>query len=439
MKWHVVVRVNQNDDFTPSLSATEPRFFVDFENPTSHQRMRQKVANEILKDVGIHLEPMMTDFLHMAMAAYAADRCINRSFSVNGWEREIILYLPVVDFGKWKAALKILIEVLNFLSGDKWKIYLRKREAKSIPNQPKLTDIAQDICLFSGGVDSLVGVIDLLESGKNIIPVGHYGAGMTHQFQSSVSKVLKAEYDDRFNPKYYYVEQPHIDRCDYEQSMRTRSILFLALGLALASTQSTPGNLYVPENGLISLNVPLTKTRLSSLSTRTTHPSFINLVQQLLDKLGIANKLVLPYRYKTKGEMLEQCVNRAVLDQAIKKSMSCSHPEQARWAGKSPGLHCGRCFPCIIRLAAVHKAGSKDNKYVTDILRNPPPTNAKSGSDYRAIMIAIERYKKSTPRQDLFNVLSTGSIPQEDVKSYVEVYQRGMNEVAIFLIGAGRS
>ena len=62
--------------------------------------------------------------------------------------------------------------------------------------------------------------------------------------------------------------------------------------------------LLIPENGFISLNIPLTPLRLGSLSTRTTHPLFIQQMQDILDALDFRVRLSNPYQFKTKGEML---------------------------------------------------------------------------------------------------------------------------------------
>ena len=39
-------------------------------------------------------------------------------------------------------------------------------------------------------------------------------------------------------------------------------------------------DILVPENGVISINVPLTVRRVGTLSTRTTHPYFIQEIQK---------------------------------------------------------------------------------------------------------------------------------------------------------------
>ncbi|MHC5720555.1 MAG: hypothetical protein ACYTX0_53180, partial [Nostoc sp.] len=111
--------------------------------------------------------------------------------------------------------------------------------------------------------------------------------------------------------------------------------------------------LVVAENGLISLNVPLTHSRIGSLSTRTTHPHFLSLYQKILSSLGLVTSIELPYKFFTKGEMLANVKNKEVLESTANLSMSCSHPEAGRFRQGSPSHHCGYCVPCIIRRAAL--------------------------------------------------------------------------------------
>ena len=57
--------------------------------------------------------------------------------------------------------------------------------------------------------------------------------------------------------------------------------------------------LFVPENGYISLNMPLDPLRAGSLSTKTTHPVYMKSMQEIWNDVGIDIDFVLPYKYKT--------------------------------------------------------------------------------------------------------------------------------------------
>jgi len=428
MKWHVVVRVGKEDSFEPEYG-DDLRLLVDFNRPRSPWLMREHVLDVLLEAIGSVPSSPAVDFLHFGMAVYAADRCILREYADDRWERNINLYVPVAEPARWEPAQPLLEEALGFLSGDRWRISFREssypyRLGQAAPGS------RQTVCLFSGGADSLVGAIDLLEAGRDVIFVGHYAGGTSHCPQSRLQRVLQDNYACEGSFLYFNVMPPNIPGIEFEMTMRTRSLLFLSLGVATVMTAACEGALYVPENGLISLNVPLTPSRMGSLSTRTTHPHFMGIMRRVLQTVQIPVSLEQPYRFKTKGEMLAECRNQDVLSQCGPLSMSCSHPDQRRLRGLTPGQHCGYCLPCLVRRAAFHKAGIPDAPY------DYAPSD---GGDYSAVMIAIERFKRGSNRQDFFDVQKTGPISGDEITEYVSVYRRGMDELATFLTGAGRS
>ncbi len=194
----------------------------------------------------------------------------------------------------------------------------------------------------------------------------------------------------------------------------------------------------MPENGLISLNVAPTASRIGSLSTKTTHPYFIKLFKELLDILAIPVDIITPYKFKTKGEMLIECKNKSLLEELARLSMSCSHSEQSRFNKVSPKIHCGRCIPCLVRRAAFKSANIQDSDYSIDVLSTPPEANKESGIDYQVLMMGINRFKNDDPSVDLFRVKSTGPVPSKDINNFIEVYRRGMNELSQFLTGTIR-
>src|SRR5262249_11055680 len=154
--------------------------------------------------------------------------------------------------------------------------------------------------------------------------------------------------------------------------MRSRSLLFLALGTAAASVYGPTVPLSVPENGYMSLNVPLTVTRLSSLSTRTTHPYFIGLFRRFLAAVGLATPIEFQSHVRPKGEMLATAKNQPMPRSAASLTMSCAPPEAGRHTKAVPSLHCGYCVPCLIRRAAMHAAEVPDARYRVDVLTHPP-------------------------------------------------------------------
>jgi len=429
MNWNVIARVGETDTYTPSAIGEEARFFVDFHRPNSPWRMRQDILDKLINNKKITASAH--DLLILAMAVSAADRCIERKFAEDAWQREITIHLPVSSPELWEGSSGLLEKTLSFLSGDNWHFLFRKSQFQIHIQQTHIEP--DEICLFSGGADSLVGAIDLLSGEKSVSFIGHYGGGVTHKFQDDLKAELEKSYPGLCNFNFHYIEPPNINGCTYESSTRARSFLFLSLATTYGSTSQNGVNLYVPENGLISLNVPLTESRTGSLSTKTTHPYFIRLYNELIKNIGLNVNLIAPYKFKTKGQMFLECKNQALLKDIAKKSMSCSHPEQARWEKESPGSHCGRCLPCLVRRAAFLKAGITDSNYIVDVLTDLPKADTDGGSDYRVIMMGLTRFKLRTPYSDLFNVASTGPIASEEISNFVDVYRRGMDEIAQFL------
>jgi hypothetical protein len=157
--------------------------------------------------------------------------------------------------------------------------------------------------------------------------------------------------------------------------------------------------------------------------------------RNVLHKLGIATPVELPYRFKTKGEMLKETLAPAVLQQAVGQTMSCSHPEAGRWS-KNPNIHCGYCVPCIIRRASLHAAQMPSDRYIVDVLTNPPDSDGEKARDLTAFKIAVEKFQSTKKHNSIFNVLASGPLPDEEVEDYAGVYRRGMDEVKNFLESA---
>jgi hypothetical protein len=219
-----------------------------------------------------------------------------------------------------------------------------------------------------------------------------------------------------------------------EDTTRGRSFLFFSLGVAAGTALGRDFVLKVPENGLIALNVPLDRLRLGALSTRTTHPFYMARWNELLRELGVGGKVENPYWDKTKGEMVAQSANPALLKQLTPLSLSCSSPAKARWAKKPPG-HCGYCLPCLIRRAALR---DKDTTVygVPDLTAAILDTRQAEGQQVRSFQIAIARLSK---RPELAKALIHKPGPLYDDPSrhegLADVYRRGLEEVGRLLTG----
>jgi len=191
--------------------------------------------------------------------------------------------------------------------------------------------------------------------------------------------------------------------------------------------------LYVPENGFIGINVPLVPARAGSLSTRTTHPFFLTQLRAVLDRIGVTHPVENPYRLRTKGEVLCDCDDPALIAELAPLSLSCAHPTAARWRRRAQG-NCGYCWPCLIRRASMHAVGQDTpDAYAWDAMTDDEllePSN-DTGSSLRALLASM------TEPADRYAVLRNGPIPGGEAASYDDVYRRGRSELRSWLEARG--
>lgn len=382
------------------------------------------------------------DLMNFALGIYTIDQVLSRQINgFQGWSRHLIVSFPVHDLQLWNNVKADFETYLSFLSGDKWEIVFRQNSAirEFVLPEDRNPDNFSKVSLFSGGLDSFIGAIDLLTEQEKPFFVSHYKTSES-KVQDILMNALKEEFGENNFTSQKIRVQPNQSNplAEKENSSRARSFLFITLGIATANCLDDNMELILPENGLISLNIPLTKSRLSSHSTRTTHPYFVDGLNRTFEKLRIQNKIRNPYRFKTKGQMILECQNREFLNQHISETISCSHPENSRFLGNRPGLNCGYCVPCIIRQSAENAAGNISTSYaIGDVRQTPPAQNIKKGSDYRAFKMGLEKLSNINGRHSLaLQIIRSGPIPYQNVRElddYISVYERGMNEVSQFL------
>lgn len=264
-------------------------------------------AYELESHLGVQPSIVAIDFLSIAMAVTAADTFVARGDASNAWSRAFEMVLPVVNPSTWNNVKPLLERTLRFLSADRWSF-------EFLPGgvlPPSLAEIGRKravidpskvdcVSLFSGGLDSAIGALDLLKGGVRPLLVSHSPRGDATA-QEDVSDRLPSKCQ-RLSVNTYPTWQG-VD----EDSMRTRSFQFLALGtLGAAAISMYRGNatvdLNVCENGLIALNPPLTPRRIGSHSTRTAHPFFLGSMRELFFTIGLPINIHNPYEFQTKGE-----------------------------------------------------------------------------------------------------------------------------------------
>lgn len=322
------------------------------------------ISHRILSDVN----SLAHDLLEIAAYTYYADCSIKRGEAANvyadRWQRRFELVVPVSDPARWSnpEVKDLLKETLEFLTGDEFsfnfigcgprprQLYLNLGD--SLPAFPG----SDCVCLFSGGIDSLVGSLFLLkERNERPLLVSHRSVPVMDARQKSLVKLVQ----DR-NQEWQF---PHlsvwINRMGnraVENTQRSRSFLYLSIASAVAF-QLGMKKIYICENGVVSINIPISGQTVGTLLTRTTHPKFLALFNEFVKKLFETDFSVEnPFIFSTKTELLDMLMrwNQSELLQA---TVSCSYTQ-----GKTKlQPQCGTCSQCIGRRFSVVAAGIEEH------------------------------------------------------------------------------
>ncbi|HHC6561641.1 hypothetical protein HJ059_02360 [Vibrio parahaemolyticus] len=407
-------------------------------DPDKSSLASRSLINKI-RDLGVNIDSKSLDLLTIATAVTSAETFVLRKDAPDAWSRQLELFIPVYDKKLWQGVAEELASVLGYLTGDNWKLNFETTQLE-LP-QPKTSKKAKDkakslvglncVSLFSGGLDSAVGAIDMI-NGSNVdkpllISHSYKGDGKKQKDIKSLLRGKYSEFSFDISPKIIKSRRGKTD-----VSMRGRSFNFIALAvlgvnaLRSANNDDSISRIVIPENGYISLNPPLTRRRIGSHSTRTTHPFYISRLELLLNKVGFNISLENPYQMKTKGEMVSECVDKVAIKKAVVLSVSCSN-----WHRKH--IQCGRCVPCLIRRAAVFKAGfTKDAPYDAENLGIVKKYKGER-DDLLAVSMAINKYRNTEDFKAW--IRQSGSLPQDRQlrDQLADVAKRGLLEVEQFL------
>jgi hypothetical protein len=405
-------------------------------------------AEDLIERCGV-ADPIAFDLLLVASACYVVDKMVPRSLAADNWTRDFEVFMPVSNASAWNRTASDLQMALGFLTGDAWNLKFQplgveffkppEKSARRRARVSRLIEGATSACLFSGGLDSLAGALDLLAgggSGRTLL-VGHYDAAGPAKSQKDLFEVIKAAYPGR--SELIQTRVGHRPRRAAENSLRSRSLVFMALGLYAARTAGPATPLYAPENGLIAINIPLTPSRSGSCSTRTMHPFFLSKLADVLKGLNIENEIVNPYQLKTKGECVAECGDLPVLRSLAELSVSCSHASRKQNWVRRGAKNCGYCVPCLIRRAALHRAGLDDGEsYGIDVCRDEMSVDdaLSSADDLRA----VADFLRGRRMADEFRREILRTAPVERPEETARMLERGFEEIrALFRDKAERT
>lgn len=385
------------------------------------------------------------DLFVIGISIFALDKRISRRKFTDCWTRFISVSIPVLCYEQWNRTEEQWNKTLGFLTGDKWNIQFRQCEKKySQRGNPNRVHLELDKCdcvsLFSGGLDSFCGAIKLLEDGLSPCLVGHNEYPKLRTKQQDFVDTFKNIYADQ-NVKFVSFSAnsraPKTVEGEVlkgtENTSRGRSLLFLCAALSIAGILGEDVPIYIPENGFIGLNIPLTNGRKGTCSTRTTHPFFLGGLQDILQTVGIRNPIHNFFAYLSKREIVNCVKDKQAFKKHYMDTISCSHPCLARWNKKGNNeypVNCGYCYPCLIRKSSLIDVD--DLKYSfkaerIEFLRQYGET--EKSSDLRAVMSTVYRYKKLDDDMIRQMISYAGSINEETTEKFLKLYKSTMEDL----------
>ena len=311
------------------------------------------------------------DLLDLALAIYAADRSSRRDFKhANTGQRRIDVRLGLRNPDYWTApgTADRLQEFLYWLSEDEWSFRLEQRGAAQTPAESGAflfkvpLEPPVSVSLFSGGLDSLAGLAcqTMEDLGGSRVLVSGYTHNRLLSQQRSQVRHIRSVLDERSpgaGARLWHVavgfgmRRPQGGR--EEKGQRTRALVFLALG-ATAAVQAGTDTLWVYENGVGALNLPINETQLGVDNYRGVHPRSLRMFETLAEPvLGHEVRVRNPFLFHSKAEMCRSLLPAGFAG-AVKDTISCDSfpmriPDQAS--------QCGHCTSCVLRRQALHAAG----------------------------------------------------------------------------------
>jgi 7-cyano-7-deazaguanine synthase in queuosine biosynthesis len=312
-----------------------------------------------------HLPNRVLDLLEIAAYVFAADRMVCRgpkaALEFHAWPRSMQFCIRVreADFWNREQVKKKLAEVLVFMTGDRDYVFDffpgHSTPPSSLFDNNEFTlssDGEAAVVLFSGGLDSLAGVLKRLNTTKETLYLVSHQSGQpsTKKTQAKLFDSLIRDYPGRL--RHYPFECGLSNVRAAEETQRTRAFLFGSIAFALSSCLSLT-SFYAYENGVTSLNLLRRQDLINARASRTTHPKTLVLMSEFLSEIQEQPVKVLnPFWQYTKTDIFE-LLKELNGSNLVGSTVSCSKTFQRL----ESGTHCGCCFQCIDRRFASYAAG----------------------------------------------------------------------------------
>ncbi|HMV46292.1 MAG TPA: 7-cyano-7-deazaguanine synthase [Blastocatellia bacterium] len=324
------------------------------------------------------LEPLLADWMDIALFIYLADRLSPRRRRISQhhalqWGRSLYLKIPVRSPELWSSQeiYGSLRRLLYFFTEDDWQIEFVQSHKTPRPSEsqnsllPIWKPTPVRVALYSGGLDSFAGTaqqIAELPEHQFVLVSGVTNSRQGEAQRAQIRAINKAVRNPVIHIPVDYGLQQGIER--EERSQRSRGFLFMTLG-AITAIIAGANELFIYENGIGAINLPYDGSQVGTSSTRAVNPiALLRMAKFITDLTNIPFRIENPFLFQTKAEMCRHSeVGR--LSEYIKLTFSCDgFPIR-----KKNKPQCGICTSCLLRQLSLESAGLSgyDSGYLHDL------------------------------------------------------------------------
>lgn len=317
------------------------KFFDQF-NKNPHEL---HFSEKNMLEIGSYSNDLVLDVYDLFVSICYHDFFTPRDENVDNG-RKLKITVPIYNYDKIKKIIPDLYELVKYMTnGENWDIQIVKNEGVKKIDTGRLdlqTKKYNNVCLLSGGLDAFSGAL-----------AEKYNKTLYITTKTNDTEIINAEYvykEFLMNDmnSHIIIDKYNLSK-DTHYTQRTRTLFFLANAFIFADYFKI-SEIKMYENGIMSLNP---KFYFRRVVTKTTHPKTIYLINKILNELNINIRIVNPYMYLTKSEVLNKIPDE--YKKEIKNTKTCSknHGIQALSNRKSGETHCGLCTACILRQISV--------------------------------------------------------------------------------------
>jgi 7-cyano-7-deazaguanine synthase in queuosine biosynthesis len=341
---------------------------------------------QIALSFGHTIAPLLADWIDVAVAVYFADRLAVRRGQATPrnqyqWGRKIHLKIGVRELQVWQQqeVSDLLHRLLYFITEDDWQIEFVERQGNKRKSeqevQGQLFPLMSSykpirVALYSGGLDSFAGTAQQMSNHPNhqfVLVSGVTNSRQQAGQRRQVSAISQVVGNAPTHITVPYRRHWQNTKQAEEWSQRARGFLFLTLGITTALAAETQ-ELYVYENGIGAINLPINGTQVGTFNSRAVNPITLARMAEFVRTLtGKSFTIHNPFLLHTKGEMCSHKIIKK-LASYIPETFSCDgFPVHAKGRPQ-----CGTCTSCLLRRVSIMGAGLTEfdpgSGYLVDLL-----------------------------------------------------------------------